>query len=79
MERWEIDSDSSLLPIIEKAGSETIDVTRDGEVIAQIIPSPRHDRAAASAAVKKLLSLQIDLKLAPGETIKDLIVAGRKY
>jgi antitoxin (DNA-binding transcriptional repressor) of toxin-antitoxin stability system len=79
MERWEIDSDSSLLPILEKAGGSAIDITRNGEVIGKIVPHAHHDRTAAQAAVSRMLSLKVDLRLSPGETIKDLINEGRKY
>ena len=79
MERWEIDPDSSLLPILDQAGDHPIDITRNGEVIGRILPSIPHNRSDARAAVEQLLALKIDLKLAPGETIKDLINEGRKY
>ena len=79
MERWEIDPDNSLLPILEQAGDQPIEIIRNGEVIGRILPSVPHNRSDAMAAVEQLLSLKIDLKLAPGETIKDLINEGRKY
>jgi len=79
MDRWEIESDSTLLPILDKAGGNPIDIVRDGEVVGQIVPNARHDRDNAQAAVRKLLSLRVDLKLAPGETISDLINEGRRY
>ena len=77
MERWEIDPDSSLLPLLEQAGDQPIDITRNGAIVGKIIPKPVHDRKAAQRAMEALLAMP-GLQLAPGETIKDLINEGRK-
>ena len=78
MERWEIYPDSSLLPLLEQAGNQPIDITHNGAVVGQIILKPGHDRNAAQVAMKELLAMP-GLKLAPGETIKDLINEGREW
>ena len=78
-DKWEIDSGNQLLPVLENAAGAPIEVTRDGEVIATVTPKPKRDVAAARAAMERLLALKIDLKLAPGETIKDIINEGRKW
>jgi len=78
-EKWEIDSANALLPVLENSDGGTIEVTQNGEVIATVTPKPKRDVAKAQAAMEALLALKIDLKLEPGETIRDLINEGRKY
>ena len=77
-DKWEIDSDSSLLPILQKSEGASIDIVSNGKVLGHITPSLRPNRAAAKAAMERLLALNINLNLEPGETIKDLINDGRK-
>ena len=77
-DKWEIDSGAPLLPVLENAEGAPIEVTRHGEVIATVTPKPKRDVASARKAMERLLSLRIDLKLAPGETIKDILNEGRK-
>lgn len=77
-EKWEIDSANALLPVLENSDGGTIEVTQNGEVIATVTPKPKRDVAKARAAMERMLSRQINLNLAPGETIMDLINEGRK-
>ena len=78
-ETWEVDKDSTLLPLLENADVHSIAITRNGEVIGTVHPPRKDDPVAARAAMEKILSLNFNLNLAPGETIKDLINEGRKY
>ncbi|WP_375452668.1 hypothetical protein [uncultured Devosia sp.] len=78
-ERWEVERDSTLIPLLERAGTNPIEVTRNGEVVARIVPMPKRDIAKSRAAAAALRNLSAGLNLGPGLTIKDLINEGRKY
>lgn len=78
-DKWEIDSGNALLPVLEHANGGSIQITREGEVIADVIPRPKPNEMTPRQAMEHLLSLKVDLGLKPGETIKDLINEGRKY
>lgn len=65
----------ALLNFVAK-GREVI-ITKHGQSIARLVPMEKPvDR---KALVARLLAFRGSLKLAPGETIKDLVNEGRKY
>ncbi len=59
------------------AGKTTV-ITKRGKPVAQIIPTDEARRKRIAQAVKRLRAMRGALKLAPGETIRDLINEGRR-
>jgi prevent-host-death family protein len=59
------------------AGKTTV-ITKRGEPVAQLVPVPEARRKRAELALERLRAMRGVLKLAPGETIRDLIYAGRR-
>ena len=59
------------------AGKTTI-ITKRGKPVAQIIPTDEARRKRIAQAVERLRAMRGTLKLAPGETIRDLIDEGRR-
>jgi prevent-host-death family protein len=60
------------------AGKPTI-ITKRGKPVAKIVPAEEARRERARRAVEELRAMRGVLKLAPGETIRDLINEGRRY
>ena len=77
-ETWEVDKDSTLLPLLEKADGHSIAITQNGEVIGKVVPTAKRDPEKAKAAMEAILALNLKLNLAPGETIMDWIREGRR-
>ena len=94
-EKWEVQPQSDLAELVDRvAHGESVELTLKGKTVARIVPAvsakdtpPNSEalselgggNADAKAAMKKLVSLNFNLELAPGQTIKDLINEGRKY
>ncbi len=60
------------------AGKPTV-ITKRGKPVAKIVPTDEARRERARLAVERIRAMRGVLKLAPGETIRDLIDAGRRY
>jgi len=59
------------------AGKTTV-ITKRGKPVAYLVPTEEARRERAQLAVERLRALRGALKLAPGETIRDLIYDGRR-
>lgn len=59
------------------AGKATI-ITKRGKAVAQIVPMPDARQKRATLAVERLRAMRGALKLAPGESVRDLIYEGRR-
>lgn len=59
------------------AGKTTV-ITKRGKPVAKIVPTEEARRERARLAVERLRAMRGVLKLAPGETIRDLIYEGRR-
>lgn len=69
---------SALLDRVE-AGEE-ITITRNGKAVAHLTRETRRSSPEEiEAVIERMRELRRGNKLAPGETIKDLIHEGRKY
>ena len=80
-EKWEVQPQSDLDQLIDRISQgESVELTREGKTVARIVPAVSVAKNAdAKAAMEKLLSLNFNLNLVPGETIKDLINEGREH
>jgi prevent-host-death family protein len=59
------------------AGKTTV-ITKRGKPVARIVPTEDARRERAKRAADRIRAMRGVLKLAPGETIRDLIYAGRR-
>jgi prevent-host-death family protein len=59
------------------AGRTTV-ITKRGEPVAQLVPTDEARRKRGKLAAERLRAMRGALKLAPGETIRDLIDEGRR-
>ncbi len=59
------------------AGKITV-VTKRGRPVARIVPTDEARQERARLAVERLRAMRGVFKLAPGETIRDLIYEGRR-
>jgi prevent-host-death family protein len=64
--------------IEEAAAGRTTIITKRGSPIAKIVPIEEGRLERARFAVERLRAMRGALKLAPGETIRDLINEGRR-
>jgi prevent-host-death family protein len=58
------------------AGKTTV-ITKRGKRVAKIVPTEEARRERARLAAERIRAMRGVLKLAPGETIRDLIYEGR--
>jgi len=66
-----------LSQLVDEAGrGQRIGITRHGVLKAVLVPAPQTPRRSLDEI---FASLRGRLKLAPGETVKDLIQEGRRY
>jgi prevent-host-death family protein len=59
------------------AGKTTV-ITKRGKPVARIVPTEEGRRDRARLAAERIRAMRGALKLAPGETIRDLIYEGRR-
>jgi prevent-host-death family protein len=59
------------------AGKTTV-ITKRGKPVAQLTPTEAARRERARRAAERIRAMRGALKLAPGETVRDLIYEGRR-
>ena len=67
---------SELLAAVENG--EEVTITKHGRPVARLVPFARHDQARVAAAIAELRELRRHVRLAPGESVKDLVDEGRR-
>jgi prevent-host-death family protein len=67
---------SELLTAVENG--EEVTITKHGRPVAALIPFTRHDPRRVAAAIAELRELRTKVRLAPGESLRDLISQGRR-
>ena len=67
---------SELLVAVENGEEATI--TKHGRPVAKLVPFTARDQARVAAAIAELRELRHQVRLGSGETVEDLIDAGRR-
>ena len=67
---------SELLVAVENG--EEVTITKHGRPVAKLVPFTAHDQARVAAAISALRALRQEVRLGIGETVKDLVNAGRR-
>ena len=80
-EKWEIGEEAPFQTLIEHLErGETVQLTRHGAVIGKVVPArTAGERKRAHEAVAAIRELRKNFRSGGGETIKDLINAGRRF
>jgi prevent-host-death family protein len=68
---------SELLVAVENG--EEVTITKHGRPVAKLVPVSTRDPARIAAAIAELRELRKHVHLGAGETVRDLIDAGRRY
>lgn len=68
---------SELLVAVEHG--EEVTITKHGRPVAKLVPVNQRDPARIAAAIAELRELRKQVRLAEGESVRDLIDEGRRY
>lgn len=82
-EKITVEASEELEQLISRAeAGDEVEITRNGEVVARLVataPGLTPEQLAAARAAADRIKARPRIKLPDGETIRDLINAGRRY